>query len=66
MIICKTNSYAYCGDTPEAAYAAMLASDDDIGDIPAPEQMEWFTATSMKLKMALEHFPKVTAKPAKK
>ena len=64
MVICKWKDYAFKGATAVEAYEKFLDS-DDVSDITGPENLEWFTATPMKLVMSLAPLPQL-AQPVKR
>lgn len=60
MVICKDGCYAYSGVNAGDAYQNYLNADDDHNQL-SPSALEWYSATEMKLNMALAPMPKTKA-----
>ena len=63
MIICKFEDYAFQGTTVAEAYEKFLDS-EAVNDLVGPQNLEWFSATPMKLVMSLASLVK-PAQPKK-
>lgn len=66
MIICMDTDWTCAtGETPNEAYATYLEDNEDsVND--APENLRWFRAEEVKLKMITEPLPKAKPAAAKK
>lgn len=52
MIICKDGCYAYSGKTAADAYANYMEATDDHNSL-TPDELDWYSASEMTLKMLL-------------